>query len=211
MQLDRKLCIFFHGLDQLGSLIRHQQTCHILDTDGICTHLLNFFGSACPIFQRIGITQRIGQCNLSMASAFLLFHSVGGVYGLLQVAQIIQTVKNTDNIDTVCNGLLHKGIYNVICVRSVAQNILTAEQHLQLGLFEAVTQLAESVPGILLQEAKGCVKGGTAPALHGMVSYLIHLLHNGKHKIRWHSCGNQRLVGVTQYGFRNFDRFLCLF
>ena len=211
MQLEGQLGILFHGLDQLGSLVRHQQACHILDTDGIRAHLLDLFSGACPVLQSIGIAQGIGQSDLRMSSSLFLFHPVGGVYRLLQVAQVIETVEDTDNVDTVGNGFLHERIHHIVRIRAISENILSAEQHLQLRIFEAVTQLSQPVPGILFQETQGSVKGSAAPALHGMVSYLIHLLHNGKHEIRGHSGSNQRLVSVTQYRFRNLDRFLCLF
>ena len=211
MQLYGQLGAALHGSDQLGSLIRHQQACHILDTDGIRAHLLDLLRHIRPVLQSIGISQSIGQGNLGMASAFLLLHPVGGVYGLLQIAQVIQTVKNTNDIDTVGNGLLYEGIHHIIRIGSVAQNILAPEQHLQLGVLEPVTQLAQSLPGIFFQETKGSVKSSAAPALHGMVSHLIHLLHDGKHKIGRHSRSNQGLVCVTQYGFRNFNRCFCLF
>ena len=211
MQLNRKLCILLHGLDQFGSLVRHQQACHILDTDGIRSHLLNLLGRRCPVLQGIGISQGVGQRDLRMSPALLLLHPVGGIDRFLQVAQVIQTVKNTDNVNTVGDGLLNEGIHHVVRIRSVSQNILSAEKHLQLGIFKAIPQFAESVPGIFLQEAKGGIKGGAAPALHGMISHFIHLLHNGKHKIRRHSGGNQGLMRVTQYCFRNFNRCFCLF
>ena len=191
MQLNGKLCILLHGLDQLACLVGNQKPCHILDTDRVRSHFLDLLRRICPVFQSVRITQRIGQSHLCMASALLLLHPVCGVYRLLQVGKIVQAVEDTDNIDTVCNGLLHKSIHHVIGIGSVAQNILPAEQHLQLGVLEAVAKLAESVPGVLLQETKGCVKGCAAPALYGVIADLIHFAHNGKHEIGGHSGGNQ--------------------
>ncbi len=55
-----------------------------------------------------------------MPSALLLLHAVGGVHGLLQVAQIVQTVKDTDDVDAVGDGLLHESVHHIIGVRPVA-------------------------------------------------------------------------------------------
>ena len=211
MELNGKLGSALHGGNQLGCPVRNQQSCHILDTDGICSHLFDLFRHIGPIFQRICIAQGIRKRNLRMSSTFLFLHSVGGIYCLLQIPQVVETVKNTNNINTVCNGLLHKCVHHVIRIWSVTQNILSAEQHLQFRIFKAVAQFAEPIPWIFLQETKGCVKSRTTPALHGVIAYLIHFLHNGKHKFGWHSGCNQRLMRITQYGFRNFYRFLCLF
>ena len=57
-----------------------------------------------------------------------------------------------------------------------------------------------------LQEAEAGIEGDSAPALHGMVADLIHLVHNGQHLLRGHSCCDQTLVSVTQYGLGNFYR-----
>ena len=211
VELDGKFGAALHGLDELGSLVRHQQTCHVLDTDGVRTHLLDSLSRLSPVLQRIGVTQGVGQCHLRMAPAFLLLHPVGGIYSLLQIAQVVETVKDTDNVNSVGDGLLDKSVHHVVRIGPVAQNILTAEKHLELGILKTVPELAKPLPGIFLQETKGSVKSGAAPALHGVVSHFIHLLHNGKHKIRGHSGGDQGLMRVTQNGFRNFNRCFCLF
>ncbi len=211
VQLDGQLGILLHGCNQLGSLIGNQQSRHILDTDGIGTHLLDLFRHIRPILQRIGIAQSVGQSNLCMAPALLLLHPVGGVNRLLQIGQIVQTVKDTDDINAVGNGLLYESVHHIVCIGSVTQDVLTAEQHLQLGFLKAVTKFTQSVPGIFLQESQGCVKGRAAPALHRMITDLIHLIHDGQHEISGHPGSNQRLVSITQYGFRYFNRFFSLF
>ena len=211
MKLDRKLGSALHGRDQLCCLIRHQQSRHILDADRVSPHLLDPLCSAGPVLQRISVTQRIGKSYLRMSPALLLLHPVGCIHRLLQIPQIVKAVENTDNVDAVGNGLLHEGIHHIIRIGPIAQNILSAEKHLQLGVLKAVPQLAEPIPGILLQEAKRSIEGCTAPAFHGMVSHLVHLLHNGKHEFGRHSRSNQGLMSIAQYSFRDLDRFLCLF
>ncbi|GFI30392.1 hypothetical protein IMSAGC013_01782 [Lachnospiraceae bacterium] len=122
----------FQGFHQFFCLIRGQKTCHILDTDGICPHLFNLLRHLCPIFQCISVSQCIGKSNLCMT-----FFFVGCGNCSLQIAQVIQAVKNTDDINSVCNGFLYKILYHVICIRTVTQNILSPEQHLQLGVLKS--------------------------------------------------------------------------
>ena len=60
------------------------------------------------------------------------FLFVGSLYCSLQVAQIVQAVKDTDDINTVCDGFLYKILYHIICIGTITQNVLSTEQHLQL-------------------------------------------------------------------------------
>ena len=48
---------------------------------------------------------------------------------------------------------------------SVAQDVLAAEQHLQLGVGQALFQGAQALPGVFVQKAHAHVEGGAAPAL----------------------------------------------
>ena len=97
MKLDRKLRCFLQSSYQLCCLIRKQKTCHIFDTDGICTHLFNLFRHGSPVIQGISISQRIGKRYLRMSFFFICCF-----YSSLKIAKIIHTVKNTDDIDAVC-------------------------------------------------------------------------------------------------------------
>ena len=71
---------------------------------------------------------------------------VGSLYCSLQVTEIVQTVKDTDDINTVCDGFLYKILYHIICVGTITQNVLSTEQHLQFGVFEAMHGIYEVSP-----------------------------------------------------------------
>ena len=109
MDLDWQLGTSLQSLYQSGSLIRNQQTSHILDTQGISTHLLDLTSGLFPVIQSISIAQSIRQSDLCM-TLFL----VSCLYSSLQVTQVIETVKNTDDVDTVSDGLLNEVLYYVI-------------------------------------------------------------------------------------------------
>ena len=128
----------------------------------------------------------------------------------LKVSQVIEAVKDSDDVDAVCDGLLDEVLDNVICIRLVSKDVLSAEKHLQLRVLEAVTQLSQSDPGIFLQETKRCIEGSTAPALYRVISDLIHLVDDRKHLLSRHTCRDQGLMRVTQHGFCYFNRlFFC--
>ena len=86
MQLDRKLRILLKGLDELCCLIGNEQSCHILDTDGICTELFDLTCCLLPVLKCISITKCIGKSYLSMSSAFLSFNLVGCINCSLKVS-----------------------------------------------------------------------------------------------------------------------------
>ena len=202
MQLDRDLNGLFQCFHKISCGIRKEQACHILDTDGVCTHLLDLFCGLGPVVQSVSITQSVGQGYLCMSVLF-----VGSLYCSLQVTEIVQTVKDTDDINTICDGFLYKILYHIICVGTITQNVLSTEQHLQFGVFEAITEFTKSLPWIFVKETKRCIKSSAAPALYGMVAYFIHCFYDGKHLLCGHSGGDQGLMGITQNGLSNFNRF----
>ena len=113
------------------------------------------------------------------------------IYSRLKITDIIQAVKNTDNINSVCHRFLHEILYHIICIGTIAQNILSAEEHLKLCVFESVAEFSQSVPRIFLQETKRCVKCRASPALYCMVADFIHLVDDREHLFCCHSGGNQ--------------------
>ena len=61
-------------------------------------------------------------------TAFLLC----SVDSSLKVSNVIESIENSDDINTVSDRLLNKLFYNVIGIVSVAEDVLTAEKHLKL-------------------------------------------------------------------------------
>ena len=145
--------------------------------------------------------QGIADAALNMC-AFL----VGRLDGGLQVAGVVQCVEDADDVDAVCNGLLHEVLDGVVSIGAVAQHVLAAEQHLQLLVGQLLAQDAQTLPGVLIEEADAAIKGSAAPALDREVRDLIHFGQDGTHLIHRHTGGQQRLVSITQDDFRNLDR-----
>ena len=46
---------------------------------------------------------------------------IGRLHSCLQVADIVQTVKNTNDINTIGNGLLYKVLHHIICIVVISQ------------------------------------------------------------------------------------------
>ena len=137
-----------------------------------------------------------------MAAFFL-----GSLHSGLQVADIVQCIEDTDDIDTVCDGLLYEVFYYIIRIVTIAQNVLAAEQHLHLGILETIAHLAETLPRIFLQETKSRIESSAAPHLNCVVTNLIHLVDDRKHLLRGHTSCDQGLLTVTKNGLSNFNWF----
>ena len=88
---------------------------------------------------------------------------------------------------------------------TVAQHVLAAEQHLQLRVGALLSDRAESVPRILIQETQAGVKRRAAPALEGMKANLVQLVQIGSMSSigilvaikDW--CASRRTVSVIRF------------
>ena len=81
------------------------------------------------------------------------------------VAGVVERVEDADDIDAVADRALDELFHHVVRIVLVAQDVLAAQQHLQLGVGQGLAQLAQALPRILVQEAQAGVKRGAAPAL----------------------------------------------
>ena len=140
-------------------------------------------------------------------SAFLLCC----LNGSLKVSDIIQAVKNTDNINSVCDGFLYKVLNHIVRVMIVSKDVLATEQHLELRVLETGSQFSESLPRILLQETQAGIKSSAAPAFYCVVANFIHFVNDRKHLISRHSCCKERLMCVTKYGLNDLNRLFLNF
>ena len=99
--------------------------------------------------------------NGSLAGAAVFFNAF---HGLGNVALVVQCVKHANNINAVFNAHFNKIVYYIIGIMLVAQKVLAAQQHLQLGVRQSLAQLAQALPRVLAQKAHTAIKGGAAPA-----------------------------------------------
>ena len=83
----------------------------------------------------------------------------------------------------------------------VAQNILTAQKHLELGVGHCSADLAQSFPRVLIEEAQAHIEGGTAPALGRVVTGLVKLGEDRFKLLIGKSCCDQRLVRISKDSF----------
>ena len=119
----------------------------------------------------------------------MLTHGFNRLHRGLKVARVVQGVKDTENGDANFGGVVHECFHHVIGVIAVAHQVLPAEKHLQGRVRHQFLQDAGPFPGVLVEVARGHVKGGAAPDLHGEETDLVHLLGDGFHVRSAHTRG----------------------
>ena len=206
VQVDRQLGGRLELLDEAVGLIRQQQVGHILDADRVRAHLLDLLGQLEEVFLGVHRADRVADGDFAVAAVFL-----GGLDGLLEVAQIVQRIEDADDVNAVLDGLFDELIHHVVRIMLVAENVLAAEEHLQLGVGHRLAQRAQTPPRIFVQKAHAGVERRAAPALQRIVADLIQLVRDGQHLLQAHTGCGLRLVRVAQNGIGDKHLSHCLF
>ena len=186
----------FDGGHQVIGLLGAHDAGHILDADGLDAHLLQVLHHLNILLQ--GVDRAGGKADGAGGVAALLD---GLVNGHLQVAGIVQGVEDTDDVNAVLDGVLHKLAHHIVGIVLITQDVLAAQQHLQLGIGHLLADFPQPLPGVLLEIAQAHVEGGPAPHLGGVVAGLIHGLQDWLELTVGQAGGDQGLVGVAQDGF----------
>ena len=196
-------------LNQAVGLIREQQVRHVLHADVLRAHLLELHGEVYEVI--LGVHGRDGVAHGHLADAVV---PVGGVNGLLEVSGIVQRVENADDVDAVFDGQADELVHHVVGIVLVAQNVLAAEQHLQLRLGHGLAQLAQAHPRVFIQEAQAAVKRRAAPAFQRIKTGVIQYFAGGQHVLSAHTGCGLGLMGVAKNGISNHylshDNFLLI-
>ena len=206
MQVNRQLGGRLELLDEAVRVVRQQQVGHILDADRIRAHLLDLLGQLEEVFLGVHRADRVADGDFAVAAVFL-----GGFDGLFEVAQIVQRIEDTDDVDAVLDGLLDELIHHVVRIMLVTEDVLAAEEHLQLGVGHRLAQRAQTLPRIFVQEAHAGVERRAAPALQRIVADLIQLVRDGQHLLQAHTGCGLGLMRVAQNGIGDKHLSHCLF
>ena len=119
------------------------------------------------------------------------------------VCEALQQAKVTmDDIDAIADRSADEAAHRIIAVVLVAENVLAAEQHLQLGVGHAGANFTQALPGILVQKTEAHVERCAAPDLGGIVARLIDRAEDRLKLGVRQTRGNQRLIGVAKYRLR---------
>ena len=203
MQVNRHIHGILDGGNQIISLLGTHDAGHVLNADGGSAHFLQLLDH----FHILGVgVDGGGGVGDGAGGDGAGLH--GSFHSHLQVVDVVQSVEDTDHIDTVLHGLLNEQLHEIIGVVGVAQHVLSTQQHLQLGVGHLGTDLAQTLPGIFIQVAQADIEGSTAPALGCVVAGLVDSFQHGLELLVRQTGGDQGLVGITQHSFHKLN-FSC--
>ena len=198
VQVDGDADGLLQSLHQGIGVHRQQEVGHVLDADHVRAHLLQLLGQLHEVGLVVDGGHGIAEGSLHLSAVFL-----GRLDGLFQIADVVESVENADDVDAVFDGLGAEGVHHVVGVVLIAQDVLAPEQHLQLGVLHMLADGAQALPGVLPQKAHTRVKGCAAPALQGVVPDGVQGLQGGQHILDGHAGGRLGLVGVPEDGIGN--------
>ena len=173
---------------------------HVFDADRVGAGAGHLVGQAHEVAHGVHVARGVGDGGLDLAARLL-----GGADGGCKVAGVVQRVEDADDVDAVLHGFLHEGLDHVVGVVAVAEQVLAAQQHLQLGVLDAGANGAQALPRVLVQVAQAAVERGTAPDLEGLEAALVERLEDGEHVLDGHARGDLTLLAVAQDGLHEAD------
>ena len=182
VQMNRNINIFLELFNKGIRIIGEQKVSHILNADNIRTH---FFKGLCH-FNKVFLVMNgaYGVAYGSLAYSAVFFTAL---HCLFHIARIVERVENTDDINAVFDRLFNEHINHIVRIVLVAEQVLPAQKHLQLGVGHMLFKGAQSLPRVLVQKAHAAVKCSAAPAFKTPVSHRIKLLKRREHILNAHT------------------------
>ena len=202
VQGDGKTDLALQLFHELVGDLRLQDAGHVLDPDGIAPHLFQLNTHLDEILDGVDGADGVAQLAAGVFAVLL-----GGLDGGLQVADVIQGVKNTEDVLAVGAGAADEGFHDVVGKTGVLHDVLAAQQH-ELGrLGRDFLQGAQAVEGVLIEEPQAGVNGGAAPGFEPGETHLIEDGGGFEHLGRGHAGGGHGLVAVPEDRVIEKDRF----
>ncbi len=196
----RQRLLGFQRAHQFTGGVWSQQTGHVLDRHRVATHGFHLLGLGDEGLDGVHRTGGIGDGALCVFAG-----SLHRFDGHAQVTHIVHRIENAEHVDAVHRCLGDESFDHVVAVMAIAEQILPAQEHLQTGVGQRRTQLAQALPRVFLEKAHTGVERRAAPAFQRPVADLVELVADRQHVFGAHSGGEQRLVSVAQDGVGNED------
>ena len=198
MYINRDIDILLELCDQVIACLRAHDAGHILDAQGMASHGLELLAEFNILLECVNRACCIADCALRMSACLDAL-----INGGCHVLRVVQGIKDTDDVDSVFNGLADERTDRVIGIMTVAEDVLSSQQHLQLGVLDLGTDKTQSVPRILIQVTEAGIECSASPDFHGIVACFVHCLENAFEVRTRHTCRDLGLVGISKDGFCN--------
>ena len=184
MQLNWQIHSSLQLANQILSYIRLQQTRHILDADGMNTHLLQLLSQLYESLIGMEWTYSIYKTALYM---WLLLCLQCCINSCTQISNIVQCIKNTEYTNAMLRSLSYESTNHIIRIVVVTQQILATQQHLDRSI-QMCLQGIKTLPRILIQETQASIISCTAPCLKSIVADFVQGRKHWQHLLGTHTC-----------------------
>ena len=193
MQMDGDLHRPFDTVYEVVGIKWRQEPGHVFNTEGVGSQILQLFRHVDKTVDAVDGTDCIADGSFDMFAARFHFP-----HGPLDVADIVQGVEDAEDIDAVGGRPFNEPFQYIVGIVPIADQVLPAEQHLELGIGHGGAQCAKPFPGIFFEKAQTRIEGGATPDFERPIADSIELLGDGQHVFRPHAGSQERLMAVAQ-------------
>ncbi len=160
VEMNGNLDGIFDFADQSRGHLRGQQAGHVLDAHDVRSHVGQILGHLDIQFDVVHRADGVTDAAFHRAAAFL-----GGFDRHFNIAQIVERVKDAENIDPHFGRLFDEALDDIVGVMAVTHAVLSPEQHLERGFGHFLFELPSPLPRVFVQKPDTGVERGAAPHL----------------------------------------------
>ena len=193
VQVDRDADGGAQGCYQFEGGVGREQTGHILDAKGIAAQCFQFTGQQDELRNVMHRTGGIADTAFGMFTGF--FHRFNRD---AQVAHVVHRIKNAEHIHPVVGRFGNECTHHVIGIVAVAEQILSAQQHLDAAVRQSLAQFSEAFPRVFFQKSHAGIESRAAPCFQRPEANAIQLGTDGQHVVGAHARCDDGLMAVTQ-------------
>ena len=174
MQMDRDLHGCFDTVYEVIGVERSQEPSHVFNAEGVGSQILQLFRHVDKTLHVVDGTDGIADGGFDMFAAGFHFS-----HGPFDVADIVQCVEDAEDVDAIGGRPFDELFQHIVGIVPISDQVLPAEQHLELGIGHGGTQRAEPFPRILFEEAEARVERRATPDFERPIADGIELLGDG--------------------------------
>ena len=167
MQMNWDADLFLKCLDKLCSGVWFDKTSHILDSQDVGSHLLQFFCNTYIVLKAIFVTLWIVDIAGVAHCCLAQFSSLENcIYRNCKSLCIVETVEYSEEVDSTLCRLFYEFIDNVVRIVCISYCIGGSEEHLEQNVRNLSSELLKPCPWTFLKEPESNVEGSSTPHLH---------------------------------------------
>ena len=127
VEWDRDRC--FDSANEVIGVERRQEPGHVFNTERVGSQVLKLFSQIHETVYTVDGADGIADGGFDMFAAGLyLSHSP------FDIADIVQCIEDTKDVNAIRRGPLDESFQHIVGIVPISDQVLTAEQHLELGI-----------------------------------------------------------------------------